>query len=433
MPETSGRTKADDFLSRGISIDLEVGRNDGRIHSFAAVRSDNGEFFSFSRGKLQPALKKLDQFVDGAEYLLGHNLIDFDAIHLAAADPDLRLLKLPRVDTLRLNPLCFPRNPYHHLVKHYHDGGLKRAQLNDPKLDAELALGLFQDQRQALEELQESDPNLLLALHWLTTVDEDSVGMERLFSEVRQSPRPKLEEAQSAIRQRFEGAICRTHAEQLLGQLDARPWPMAYALSWLSVAGGNSVIAPWVRHRFKKTMRIIRFLRDSACADPACHWCRTRHDACAELERWFGFESFRPHPADANGHPLQQAIVEAAMAGQHVLGILPTGAGKSLCYQIPALSGYDKIGSITVVISPLVALMSDQVAGLEREVCGAPAIFYEQLGQRQVAHVRMVFAERAPGGQVCRVSGAELAVGIGLRHFSRALCRRTQDTSRRSS
>lgn len=53
------------------------------------------------------------------------------------------------------------------------------------------------------------------------------------------------------------------------------------------------------------------------------------------------------------------------MRGEHVLGILPTGTGKSLCYQIPALSRYDKTGALTVVISPLVALMADQVAGLE--------------------------------------------------------------------
>ena len=53
------------------------------------------------------------------------------------------------------------------------------------------------------------------------------------------------------------------------------------------------------------------------------------------------------------------------MAGEHVLGILPTGTGKSLCYQIPALSRYYKTGALTVVISPLVALMADQVAGLE--------------------------------------------------------------------
>jgi ATP-dependent DNA helicase RecQ len=365
VAETNGQPKSDHLLSRSVSIDLEVGHDDGIIHRLSAIRFENGDSFAYSGGNLQSALKRLDQFVDGAEYLLGHNLIEFDAIHLAAADPNLRLLKLPQVDTLRLNPLCFPRNPYHHLVKHYQDGGLKRSQFNDPKLDAELTLALLKDQYQALRELHEADPNLALALHWLTTVDKDPVGMESLFSEVRQSSRPALQATQSAIRQRFDGEICRTHAEKLLVQLETNPWPMAYALSWLSVAGGNSVVSPWVRHSFPETMRIVQLLRDSACTDPACQWCRTRHDARSELERWFGFDNFRPKPADANGHPLQQAIVEAAMAGQHVLGILPTGAGKSLCYQIPALSRYDKTGSITVVISPLVALMSDQVAGLE--------------------------------------------------------------------
>ena len=59
------------------------------------------------------------------------------------------------------------------------------------------------------------------------------------------------------------------------------------------------------------------------------------------------------------------------MAGKHVLGILPTGTGKSLCYQIPALSRYDKTGALTVVISPLVALMADQVAGMEARGIGS--------------------------------------------------------------
>src|SRR5690606_8028580 len=103
------------------------------------------------------------------------------------------------------------------------------------------------------------------------------------------------------------------------------------------------------------------------CTSPDCRWCRTRHDARTELKRWFGFPDFRPQPVDGAGHPLPRAIVEAAMADQHVLGILPTGTGKSVCYQIPALSRYDKTGALTVVISPLVALMSDQVAGLERK------------------------------------------------------------------
>ena len=116
---------------------------------------------------------------------------------------------------------------------------------------------------------------------------------------------------------------------------------------------------------------MVRRLRDTACADPGCGWCRERHDARKELTRWSGFDDFRPEPVDEAGRPLQQSIVEAAMAGEHVLGILPTGAGKSLCYQIPALSRYDKTGALTVVVSPLVALMADQVEGLEARGIGS--------------------------------------------------------------
>lgn len=102
------------FAPRCLSRDLEVGRGDGRIHRFAA----------------------------GASILLGHNLTSFDRTHLQAINPDLPLLSLPDVDTLRLNPLAFPRNPYHHLVKDYQDRQLKHSQLNDPELDARLARSL---------------------------------------------------------------------------------------------------------------------------------------------------------------------------------------------------------------------------------------------------------------------------------------------------
>jgi len=64
--------------------------------------------------------------------------------------------------------------------------------------------------------------------------------------------------------------------------------------------------------------------------------------------------------------PLQDSIEAEAMAGKSVLGILPTGPGKSVCYQIPSLSWFDKTGALTVVISPLVAQMAHQVQGLVR-------------------------------------------------------------------
>ena len=121
----------DQGLTRCLSLDLEVGRADDRIHALAGVRPDTGQSVAVPKigQHLGQALASLDELAEGADFLLGHNLIDFDLPHLRAADPGLRLLNLPAVDTLRLNPLAFPRNPYHHLVKHYQDGSLIKGRL----------------------------------------------------------------------------------------------------------------------------------------------------------------------------------------------------------------------------------------------------------------------------------------------------------------
>jgi len=76
------------------------------------------------------------------------------------------------------------------------------------------------------------------------------------------------------------------------------------------------------------------------------------------LRDTFGFDGFRPG---------QEAAIEALLAGRHVLTVMPTGSGKSLCFQVPALA----VGGLTVVVSPLVALMQDQVAALR--LAGVPA------------------------------------------------------------
>ena len=212
------------------------------------------------------ALAKLDCFSDGADFLLGHNLIEFDVPHLRAVDPELKLLELPAVDTLRLNPLAFPRNPYHHLVKHYQDGQLKRGRVNDPELDARLALEVFSDQLDALTKVP---ADLLAAWHWLTSKN-GGTGFDLVFKEVRNSPRPADTEAMGAIETLLAGSACRACSRQLVEDVDSQGWSLAYALAWLSVSGGNSVMAPWVRYQFPEAGRLVRRLRDTACADPSC-------------------------------------------------------------------------------------------------------------------------------------------------------------------
>ena len=97
------------------------------------------------------------------------------------------------------------------------------------------------------------------------------------------------------------------------------------------------------------------------------------------LKEVFGFDAFRPG---------QEAAVDALLAGRHVLSVMPTGSGKSLCFQVPALM----LGGLTVVVSPLVALMQDQVAALRLAGVAADAINSQRSRDDNVAVWRRVVA-----------------------------------------
>ena len=83
--------------------------------------------------------------------------------------------------------------------------------------------------------------------------------------------------------------------------------------------------------------------------------------ARAALRATFGFDDFRPG---------QAAIIEKVLSGADVLAIMPTGSGKSLCYQLPALLRH----GLTVVVSPLIALMHNQVARLRSHGIAAASL-----------------------------------------------------------
>src|SRR5580692_11543097 len=97
-------------------------------------------------------------------------------------------------------------------------------------------------------------------------------------------------------------------------------------------------------------------------------------DLSTLLKRTFGYGEFRP---------LQREIIEAFMAGRDVLALLPTGGGKSLCFQLPALAQ----PGLTIVVSPLIALMKDQVDALQAS--GVAATFLNSTLDAGEARARM--------------------------------------------
>lgn len=102
--------------------------------------------------------------------------------------------------------------------------------------------------------------------------------------------------------------------------------------------------------------------------------------ALGALKRYFGYDSFRPG---------QSGLVDAILAGRDVLGVMPTGAGKSVCYQIPATL----LPGVTIVISPLISLMRDQVDALNDAGILAAYVNTTQGGDEQA----MVLAQAAQG------------------------------------
>ena len=135
-------------------------------------------------------------------------------------------------------------------------------------------------------------------------------------------------------------------------------------------------------------MQVVQMIRDSSDrlsdAEPVPSPDMPIESAAAQaldvLKRTFGYDSFRPS---------QQDVVEALISGTSALAVMPTGAGKSLCFQIPALV----LGGLTIVVSPLVALKEDQVAALKEAGVAAECIHASKPREENIAIWHKVTAD----------------------------------------
>jgi ATP-dependent DNA helicase RecQ len=307
-------------------------------------------------------VRLVDDVARGSKLLVGHNIRRHDLPQLRRQYPTLGLLDLPILDTLELSAIAFPANPYHRLVKGYK---LLSDSRNDPVKDARLALDLLEDEVEALVEMHHADPDWVALLHFLLG---DDLPLDRLLESVRGSQVPDAVDATRVAVNRFGDICCGTRLSRISetdvnASADHR-MALAYALGWVRVSGGSSVLPIWVHSAIPEVRKLIGELREHACGQAECRYCREQHHPEGLLFAHFQKTSFRLTPTAADGTSLQRAVVVAGLERKSLLAVLPTGGGKSICFQLPALVHYWRTGQLTVIVSPLQSLMKDQVDNL---------------------------------------------------------------------
>lgn len=352
-----------------VYFDLEVSNN-GKILDIGAV-NQNGDIFHSS------VLGEFMKFISSAEYLCGHNIVSHDLKYLK---PFLKK-SYKLIDTLYLSPILFPERPYHNLIK---DDKIISDQLNNPLSDSLKAKQLFEDELERFKDLPENVKRAYYDLlnengHFKGFFDYVQYSSSR-FSYLFNTKADNI----SGI---LEEVVC--SKANISRIVDSSPTELAYATAIIRTGDRYSITPAWVQHQFPLVGNIIHKLRGINCGE--CKYCREHLDARKMLKRWFGYDSFRTF----NGESLQENAVNAAIQGKSLLAIFPTGGGKSLTFQLPALIAGEATKALTVVISPLQSLMKDQVENLEKRSI-AEAVYINGLLspiERQQAFERIMSGE----------------------------------------
>ena len=327
-----------------VFIDTEVNPQTKRVADYGAVKEDGAVMHTHSKADF-------DAFVSGCDTVCGHNIIRHDLKYTTLrGNPTI-------VDTLFLSPLLFPKRPYHHLVK---DDKLQVDELNNPVNDSMKARDLLNDEIAAWNELTPDRQEIYYQLLHHTIEFGGFFKYTRYVPTTPQSLLGKILNTQpdclKLIPKEFEGKVC-SHADF---EMLARQYPieLAYSLAVIGADDVFSITPAWVIRNYPQVVNVMNLLCNTSCGN--CEYCHQRLDAHFGLKELFGYDEFRTF----DGVPMQQQAVESAIRGESLLTIFPTGGGKSLTFQLPALMAGRNTHGLTVVISPLQSLMKDQVDNL---------------------------------------------------------------------
>lgn len=327
-------------MSSIVFIDTEIDVKSKKILDIGSINDKGACFHSNSASDL---LKHMN----GVHYICGHNILHHDLPYLKKfANFDFTGIKT--IDTLYLSPLLFPIKPYHALLK---DDKLQTDELNNPLNDAIKAKDLFYDEVAAFHETHDDLKQILFALLG------DKSAFASFFTFVGYSF--VATSTIALIQNKFSGQLCNNAPLEKL--ILENPIELAYCLALIHANSRYSITPPWVIKNFPDVERVMYLLRSNPCMY-GCSYCNQSLDAKIGLKKYFGFDAFRTY----GGKPLQEEAVESAISNKSLLAVFPTGGGKSITFQVPALMSGENTKGLTVVISPLQSLMKDQVDNLEQ-------------------------------------------------------------------
>ncbi len=325
-------------------LDIETDRN-GKPTDFGAVY--NGQELH------EKHTAQLEQWIAAANYICGHNIIAHDIPELKKLLGTDLFEGKTYIDTLLWSPLLFAQNPYHKLVKGYkivNDG-----EVNNPLSDCKLTRNLLIDELNAFDKLAAADQQVFYQL----LGDSSSFNVFFEFVNLKNDTHTNYPIVFKTL---LENQVCSFTDFSIYER--QHPIDLAYGFALLRLGNEDSILPVWVRHVYPKAEQILEDLRFSACERSDCTYCTAHLDPIKALDRYFRYTNFRKFEPN-RVISLQEETVRAGLQNHSFVAVFPTGGGKSLTFQLPALMRGQSTRHLTIIISPLVSLMKDQVDNLK--------------------------------------------------------------------
>ena len=340
-----------------IFLDLEVSVKTKKIHELGMVYKN--------RHHNTPAIKETTNFIKlcNAKYICGHNFIDFDLEILKDTTLYHAFKAHKIIDTLPLSLLLFNEKSIHALPKNYKSEDDFK---NDPVEDCKITAQLLTKLEERFLSLEVATQNIFYSL----LRDEKYFSGFFMYMEANHSFEYfEYDELYSNIMSLHKNVI--VNKKYLAEVIKTHPMELGYILALLTPHIEIKSHPPKVLHTYGDIVKIQKKL---------CFSIKKSEDELSEFAKeTFGFGTFRPFPKlnptiFGKKDISQRDIIEASLRDESFLAVLPTGGGKTFCFWLPAIIKAKSYKALTVVISPLQALIEDHITNFNEKVANYKAV-----------------------------------------------------------